>query len=513
VQSAALAGQAAGELPGPVADRIATVWIVALVFAVELAVFLPISHHRVIDADEAFYLLAGRSVMNGRRLYADFLYPQTPLLPYLFGPVLRLVGESWTAGRSLAAAIAAGCGALLFVVATRSFGRRLALLAVALFTASALTIGWYPIVKTHGLATLCLLASWALCLSGSSSSRRPGPLVASGLMLGLAIDSRLLFVAAVPCLAAWVGKGGGSRKGALFWCLGLALGLVPCALSAVPDPAAFMFDNVGFHARRSGIGGIAGWGQKRDVVLALLGLSPPRHGEAVQNALNALALVAVPVVARFRPSALPLSFWLMAALALVSLLPTPTWAQYFAVLTPMASMNALWLWVRLRHHRFALPGFALLGLGFLAALPWEIDRYVRTGDDVPMVKLSEPRGNWQIARMESIAHRLDELIEPDEEVATWWPGYLIGSRAQVPAGFENFHSLILSFTPEERQRFQARSVDDLAARIATHRQRYVIAGNLVKKERVGPKLAQAGYAFVEQFEGTDAQLWRSMVER
>src|SRR5437867_11312592 len=59
------------------------------------AVFVPMSFFRLIDDDEGTYLLVSRLGIEGRRPYHDFFYPQTFLLPYVYGAWMRLVGYSW----------------------------------------------------------------------------------------------------------------------------------------------------------------------------------------------------------------------------------------------------------------------------------------------------------------------------------------------------------------------------------------------------------------------------------
>jgi hypothetical protein len=45
-----------------------------------------------VNADEDFYLLAAKKVMDGELLYRDFGYSQMPVLPYLNGAMMKLVG-------------------------------------------------------------------------------------------------------------------------------------------------------------------------------------------------------------------------------------------------------------------------------------------------------------------------------------------------------------------------------------------------------------------------------------
>ena len=73
--------------------------LVGAVFVSLSAVFVSLGLVRLVVRDEGFYLLAADLVMRGERPYLDFFYPQTPLLPYLYGAWLRLFGHTWVAAR------------------------------------------------------------------------------------------------------------------------------------------------------------------------------------------------------------------------------------------------------------------------------------------------------------------------------------------------------------------------------------------------------------------------------
>ncbi|MBC7896442.1 MAG: hypothetical protein H7066_13590, partial [Cytophagaceae bacterium] len=59
------------------------------------------------NADEGFYAIAARPVMEGDLPYRDFGYTQMPLLPYFNGPILARTGYGLFEQRWLNAAWAA----------------------------------------------------------------------------------------------------------------------------------------------------------------------------------------------------------------------------------------------------------------------------------------------------------------------------------------------------------------------------------------------------------------------
>src|SRR5919206_380588 len=150
---------------------------------------------RFLDGDEGVYTYASRLVLHGHVPYRDFFYEQMPLLPYVYGAWIGIFGESWYAARSLSALAAAATGALLFLHVERRLGGRPALAGIGLYALSGLVFGYFTIVKTFALASLFLFAAFVLV-----EARRPRWLVA-GLLVGLAVDTRLVFAAAVPAFA------------------------------------------------------------------------------------------------------------------------------------------------------------------------------------------------------------------------------------------------------------------------------------------------------------------------
>ena len=202
---------------------------------------MPFALLRFVDGDEGDYLMAAALVLDGRLPYRDFLYTQTPLLPYVYGAWAALTGEDWQAARLLSARSRSRSARSSTRHVRRRQGRALAAAALALLTTTGLALAWLTPVKTQGLSTLLLFAAFF-----AASERRWVP---AGLLLGLAIDTRLLLAAAVPAFL-WE-----ARRGALApLTAGLALGLLPLALFAVLDPSRFWFGVLGYHAERSDAG-------------------------------------------------------------------------------------------------------------------------------------------------------------------------------------------------------------------------------------------------------------------
>src|SRR2546422_2157337 len=158
------------------------------------AVFVPMSLFRIVDGDEGTYLLVSRLVSEGQLLYHDFFYPQTFLLPYVYGGWMKLIGYSWYMARVLSAVFSIALGLLVYREAARLGGARAwGALAVVFFTFSSLGFGWYPLVKTFCLPTLLLFAAFAVL---SWASRWRGG--ARGGLVGRALEWRGFLIPVVP---------------------------------------------------------------------------------------------------------------------------------------------------------------------------------------------------------------------------------------------------------------------------------------------------------------------------
>ena len=154
-------------------------------------VFGPLVAFRFLDGDEGVYAYASRLALHGYVPYRDFFYEQMPLLPYVYGAWIGVFGESWYAARSLSALAATAIGALLYLHVERRAGWWPAVAATCLYALSGLVFGYFTIVKTFALASLFLFGAYVLV-----ETRRPRWL-AAGALLGLAVDTRLVFAAVV----------------------------------------------------------------------------------------------------------------------------------------------------------------------------------------------------------------------------------------------------------------------------------------------------------------------------
>lgn len=483
-------------------------WALLAVAALLAAWFLPLAWLRIVDGDEGFYLLAARRVHEGAVLYRDLFYTQSPLLPWVYGAWLAVCGDSWTAGRMLAGLLSAGLGALLFHHAGQRWDGRRPAAAVLLYAGSSLVLGWFTLVKTYSLSSLLLFAGWA-----ALAPPRPGRLrlraALAGACFGGAVATRLPLLAALPALALALVEQAGGRRAALrpagWFALGACLPGLPCLAALLLDPDATWFGNLGYHRLRSSAGLVGDLPQKLDVLHDIL----LRRGQASLQAwalvLPALLHLALRARARRLPSSACLT---LLALGCASLLPTPAYQQYFCVLIPFGVVVALEALEELESRLGPAGRQALLRGGALACLAWvalgisDVPRYLRSGLGLP--NLDHPAW-WTPAAIERVAARIDARTAPGEPVLTFWPGYLVSTRARALPGTENPFGLRVAprLTPAERARYRLFGREEYRDRLRARTTRLVVIdlwGAWAREEA-----AAAGYRLVERVAG--AELW------
>ncbi len=145
----------------------------AVVFGTHLTLFsYYLDHHRM-GADEGFYAIAARNVMEGKIPYRDFAYTQMPLLPYLNGVMMEIFGYGLLQQRAIN--IGWSCvGLLAIILAVRQRLGRWEPGFVAAFTVAASPhfVGMLTMGNTHGSAVMFLALSTAAVLTTFSLNKR-----------------------------------------------------------------------------------------------------------------------------------------------------------------------------------------------------------------------------------------------------------------------------------------------------------------------------------------------------
>jgi hypothetical protein len=454
-------------------------------FLLQLLVFVFIARHRFVDTDEGFYLLAARLVLLHKRPYVDFFFQQAPLLPYVYALWLKCFHLTWQWARTLPAVLTALLGTLVYEDVLRQTKNWICgASAVILFSTSTLVFAWMPIAKPYSLAGLFLFVAYLAV----TRQRAPGSswlLMAGGLSLALAADTRSYLILTTPLFLWWVTRNCTSRfRGAASFTVGLVLGLLPSLYFFLAAPAAFLFDNLGYHSIRTDAGLIGMWGQKLGIVLMLL-LGGP-EGNGIQNCLLLVTSLAFVFTLGSRDWPPRFAFQLAMLIGLISLLPTPVLPQYFSFCMPFLVLSAVCgvsrLYASITTSKFQLLGaFICLSLMaiYTAFSVSDFRRYLITGEGIPTVRTLQNPNNWRLEQIEQVSGAINQIAHPGEVVASFWSGYLFATHVVPLSGLETDCGLLIAskLSREQRARYHIASWPELDESFASQWPRVVVLEN------------------------------------
>jgi Dolichyl-phosphate-mannose-protein mannosyltransferase len=453
------------------------------VFVFLACFFLFVAHHRFIDGDEGFYLLTSRLVLEHKAPYLDFFYTQAPLLPYIYGLWMKLFGISWFSARNFSATLTIILGLLIYEHVCHETRKWIAGVAAAIvFASSTFIFAWYPLVKTYSLAAVFLFGAYVI-VSRLSPVSSPWLAAVAGLLFGLSVDTRSYVVGLAPILLWWIFRHSDAPNGIprILWFLGgLTVGLVPSLYLFICSPDLFLFNNLGYHALRSDAGLVGGWRIKLFVALKVLLGAEDNGGQF--SILSALYFFVILALRMHRGAAL-LAFLIALGLGFISILPTPPFVQYFCLCMPFLIVAVLcgmsdyvtslgatrpwWAWV--------LASVAVLA--FIASSGPSF-RLI-TGPSVIGAEGTHDAPNWTLDKVSAVSKAIDQLAAPNEEIASFWPGYTFASKADPYPGFENDFGWMISdkLTVEQRAKYHISSRTDIADDFASHTPRIAVLGN------------------------------------
>lgn len=217
--------------------------LLSLVFLVLATTYLFVG---ALSEDEGWYLTAGKMVFQGRSLYHDFMYTQAPLLPYAYGAIQELFGESLYVGRLTSLLLG-----LIAVLATAAAAWRLrgpiaSIMCLAALSLNPMVLHHLTIAKTYSL-TVCLLSLGLLALASKREKTLKYGLCTAALCLAAGV--RLSTAAAIPVflLTLLIPGRSGFRQFLLNGVFAVVLLTAIFLPFVLQDAEAAWFDNVGFH--------------------------------------------------------------------------------------------------------------------------------------------------------------------------------------------------------------------------------------------------------------------------
>lgn len=463
--------------------------LVVPLIVLQVVFFGFIARQRFIDGDEGSYLLAARLVLMHKTPSIDFFWNQAPLLPYAYALWMKGAGISWDSGRAFSVLLTTLLGVLLYLHVCAQTHRWLAgVSAVVLFASSTLVFAWFSVVKTYSLSGLLLFCAYvAVRRLPERSPRWPG--VLGGLLFGLSIDARSYLLLLAPLFLWWILKCSADRtrqRSVIGFLAGLAIGLVPSLLIFLRAPGIFLFDNLGYHALRSSDGLIGWWLQKLFVIAQLFLGSGEANGLqwSIPFVLS-MAFVLTPPRRGYSPR---LAFQIVLLLGFICLLPTPAYVQYFSVCVPFLIVSTVCVvsefLARLTSKRERLfAGFTCLVLMaiYLAAGSYDLRKYLFTGDGIPGLRTALDKSDWRLERVIEVSRAVDEIANPGEVVASFWPGDIFQSKAAPFPGLENPFALPVAekLTARQRVLYSIISPGEILSDFAANKPRVVVLRNQV----------------------------------
>ena len=445
--------------------------LLLLVVVLHLLVAGWFAWQRPIDGDEGYYGLAARLVSEGETPYADFFYPQAPLLPYLYAPAAAAIGAPQLPDlRALSVLLSALTLGLVALWLHRQHGLASgpALVALLLLAFSPELLLWNTTVKTYAWVNFAVIAGLvAFERSISGDTRRKIWLAVGGICLGLAVSTRLLYAPAALVPAVWlVATRRRDYSGAAAYLGGLTLGLLPIWIALARDPAVFWFNNVAYHGLRfSELEDASMVTRVLDALktLALAMLTSP--GLLVLTALAIFGLRRSRDPALAVSASVSVSLWTAAVLAITCLVPDPVHRQYFTGALPVLLVApAAWALTGMGRRSLvalavAAPVLAVIGLRVIAPdLPREV--------------------HWRLDHYHDICRRIERVSDPDDVVFAFWSGYVAGTGRRPQPGMENHFGVGVSERLDryERRRYRVIGRHEMSEIFRAEKPRVVVVG-------------------------------------
>lgn len=268
--------------------------IAAAVFVAWIGCWIPLAQAFQFGADEGYELMKGALVSRGFDLYNPIWNDQPPLHTQLLGAIFRLFGPSVFAARLLTVAFAALLVWSFYEVVRRSGGQLAAIGGTSVLVAWPyfLQLSVSAMIEIPAMA-VGMLSLW--CLVAADPGRRKRSLVISGLIMGLALQTKLTAVILIaPSIPYLVSEGSGDREspasakarwkarsaGFGIWLAALVIGFVAVAVCCSGESFGVFWKSHFSEQMRQGMGNLgdgfrAGslWDQSDFVIPALVGLA------------------------------------------------------------------------------------------------------------------------------------------------------------------------------------------------------------------------------------------------
>jgi hypothetical protein len=216
------------------------------------------------------------------------------------------------------------------------------------------------------------------------------------------------------------------------------LGATPIALACltlfIADPELFWFNNVRYHLDRSNMSFENALKNKTQIGLVLLGLTETVKWSGISTAVLFWGGL-IGSITKWRSQ--PLISNSLAALLIISFLPTPAYVQYFSLATPLLALSLGTLLQDSKpRHQLLLCG--CLFLVALSNLNHNIKQYTVTGKGVLGVHgPRESAQSYSLRTTQKVSHIINKHFDQNDQIFSSWTGYLVETTAHPVQGTEN----------------------------------------------------------------------------
>jgi hypothetical protein len=119
------------------------------------------------------------------------------------------------------------------------------------------------------------------------------------------------------------------------------------------------------------------------------------------------------------------------------------------------------------------------GVAYLLPGRRDVHNYVGMGEGVPGIESWKRAPDYRIEAVREVSRAIDQIARPQESVLSFWPGYLVESRANpVPRTANNFGYYVADDLSEsDRKRYHVMSMQQLREGLRSHHIRVAVIGN------------------------------------
>jgi len=405
---------------------------------------------RIVDPDEGYYLFASKELALGMIPYRDFFFPQMPLLLHILIPFSSNGFNGLFAARSLYVIFGILLGILLFLYSLeRTKDSKTSLICFVLYIFNGFILSWHTVLQFNAITDLILFAAFWLSLK-----ERNIYLLVSGILLGIVIDLRIVFLPIIVLFVGWLLISRRSKIGVLLLVAGTFIAGSYSLYFLFKYKSIFLFNVIFSQLRRSHLlmpvaNPIF---QKCTVLLKFFGF--PQTGGIVLLTILTLLYFKKKLVS-FKPELLALLTGITIFLAY--LIATPSMFHYFVQCLPFLLVATLPYLKELLSKKSKLV--YSLSLVYIAFIIVPIELHI--------VAVRERDKTWKIRNIKNVTSWIVNNTKREDRIIACWAGFHILAKREGVTGVRPWdQQLAKRLDDKDRLRYSVPSIDRLKESIS-----------------------------------------------